>query len=248
MVELTDAEMLRYNRQIILRQFDFDGQEALKASSMLILGAGGLGCASTQYLAAAGVGKLTLIDDDKVEVSNLQRQVLHNDSTVGQLKVDSAKRALETINPNLHVESIAKRLDDAALLTLIEQHSLVLDCSDNVDTRNQLNRLCFQTKTPLISGAAIRMEGQISVYTYQDDQPCYECLSTLFGQQALTCVEAGIMSPVVGIVGAVQAMEAIKVVANMGTPLTGKILMLDAMSMNWREMKLGKQPNCPVCS
>ncbi|MGF1832204.1 molybdopterin-synthase adenylyltransferase MoeB [Photobacterium sanguinicancri] len=248
MVELTDAEMLRYNRQIILRQFDFDGQEALKASSMLILGAGGLGCASTQYLAAAGVGKLTLIDDDKVEVSNLQRQVLHNDSTVGQLKVDSAKRALETINPNLHVESIAKRLDDAALLTLIEQHSLVLDCSDNVDTRNQLNRLCFQTKTPLISGAAIRMEGQISVYTYQDDQPCYECLSTLFGQQALTCVEAGIMSPVVGIVGAVQAMEAIKVVANMGTPLTGKILMLDAMSMNWREMKLGKQPSCPVCS
>ena len=248
MVELTDAEMLRYNRQIILRQFDFDGQEALKASSMLILGAGGLGCASTQYLAAAGVGKLTLIDDDKVEVSNLQRQVLHNDSTVGQLKVDSAKRALETINPNLHVESIAKRLDDAALLTLIEQHSLVLDCSDNVDTRNQLNRLCFQTKTPLISGAAIRMEGQISVYTYQDDQPCYECLSTLFGQQALTCVEAGIMSPVVGIVGAVQAMEAIKVVANMGTPLTGKILMLDAMSMNWREMKLGKQPSCPVCA
>ncbi|WP_083540969.1 molybdopterin-synthase adenylyltransferase MoeB [Photobacterium sanguinicancri] len=248
MVELTDAEMLRYNRQIILRQFDFDGQEALKASSMLILGAGGLGCASTQYLAAAGVGKLTLIDDDKVEVSNLQRQVLHNDSTVGQLKVDSAKRALETINPNLHVETIAKRLDDAALLTLIEQHSLVLDCSDNVDTRNQLNRLCFQTKTPLISGAAIRMEGQISVYTYQDDQPCYECLSTLFGQQALTCVEAGIMSPVVGIVGAVQAMEAIKVVANMGTPLTGKILMLDAMSMNWREMKLGKQPSCPVCA
>ncbi|KXI22072.1 molybdopterin-synthase adenylyltransferase [Photobacterium sanguinicancri] len=240
--------MLRYNRQIILRQFDFDGQEALKASSMLILGAGGLGCASTQYLAAAGVGKLTLIDDDKVEVSNLQRQVLHNDSTVGQLKVDSAKRALETINPNLHVETIAKRLDDAALLTLIEQHSLVLDCSDNVDTRNQLNRLCFQTKTPLISGAAIRMEGQISVYTYQDDQPCYECLSTLFGQQALTCVEAGIMSPVVGIVGAVQAMEAIKVVANMGTPLTGKILMLDAMSMNWREMKLGKQPSCPVCA
>ncbi|WP_281223138.1 molybdopterin-synthase adenylyltransferase MoeB [Photobacterium sanguinicancri] len=248
MVELTDAEMLRYNRQIILRQFDFDGQEALKASSMLILGAGGLGCASTQYLAAAGVGKLTLIDDDKVEVSNLQRQVLHNDSTVGQLKVDSAKRALETINPNLHVDTIAKRLDDAALLTLIEQHSLVLDCSDNVDTRNQLNRLCFQTKKPLISGAAIRMEGQISVYTYQDDQPCYECLSTLFGQQALTCVEAGIMSPVVGIVGAVQAMEAIKVVANMGTPLTGKILMLDAMSMNWREMKLGKQPSCPVCS
>lgn len=247
MVELTDAEMLRYNRQIILRQFDFDGQEALKATSMLILGAGGLGCASSQYLAAAGVGKLTLIDDDKVEVSNLQRQVLHNDSTVGMLKVDSAKRALQTINPNAVIATVAKRLDDEALKALIEQHDMVLDCCDNVDTRNQLNRLCFETKTPLISGAAIRMEGQISVYTYQDNEPCYQCLSALFGQQALTCVEAGIMSPVVGIVGAVQAMEAIKVAANMGQPLTGKILMLDAMTMSWREMKLGKQPNCQVC-
>lgn len=247
MVELTDAEMLRYNRQIILKQFDFDGQEALKATSILILGAGGLGCASTQYLAAAGVGKLTLIDDDKVEVSNLQRQVLHNESTVGMLKVDSAKQALQLINPNTVVETVAKRLDDDALKALIEQHDMVLDCCDNVDTRNQLNRLCFETKTPLISGAAIRMEGQISVYTYQDNEPCYQCLSALFGQQALTCVEAGIMSPVVGIVGAVQAMEAIKVAANMGQPLTGKILMLDAMTMSWREMKLGKQASCQVC-
>lgn len=248
MVELTDAEMLRYNRQIILKQFDFDGQEALKASSMLILGAGGLGCASTQYLAAAGVGKLTLIDDDKVEVSNLQRQVLHNDSTVGCLKVESAKQALATINPNTQIDTIDKRLDDEELLALIEQHSIVLDCSDNVATRNQLNRLCFQSKTPLVSGAAIRMEGQISVYTYHTDEPCYQCLSALFGEQALSCVEAGIMSPVVGIVGAVQAMEAIKVVANMGQPLSGKILMLDAMSMSWREMKLSRQPHCSVCS
>ncbi|MGF1703725.1 molybdopterin-synthase adenylyltransferase MoeB [Photobacterium makurazakiensis] len=247
MVELTDAEMLRYNRQIILKQFDFDGQEALKAASMLILGAGGLGCASTQYLAAAGVGKLTLIDDDKVEVSNLQRQVLHNDSTVGQLKVDSAKQALQVINPNTQVDTVAKRLSDSELSAIIATHTLVIDCSDNVETRNQLNRLCHQHKTPLISGAAIRMEGQISVYTYQDNEPCYQCLSALFGQQALTCVEAGIMSPVVGIVGAVQAMEAIKVVANMGQALTGKILMLDAMTMSWREMKLGKQPSCIVC-
>ncbi|KJF99498.1 molybdopterin-synthase adenylyltransferase MoeB [Photobacterium leiognathi] len=247
-VELTDDEMLRYNRQIILRQFDFDGQEALKASSMLVLGAGGLGCASTQYLAAAGVGKLTLIDDDKVEVSNLQRQVLHHDATVGMLKVDSAKAALCRINPYISVDTIAKRLSDEELLPLIENHNIVLDCSDNVDTRNQLNRLCFKTKTPLISGAAIRMEGQISVYAYQDNEPCYQCLSALFGQQTLSCVEAGIMSPVVGIVGAVQAMEAIKVVANMGTPLTGKLLMLDALSMSWREMKLMKQPSCSVCA
>lgn len=247
MVELSDAEMLRYNRQIILRQFDFDGQEALKASSMLILGAGGLGCASTQYLAAAGVGKLTLIDDDKVEVSNLQRQVLHSDATVGMRKVDSAQAALQTINPNTQVDTLARRLDDSELLPLITQHSLVLDCSDNVETRNQLNRLCHQSRTPLVSGAAIRMEGQISVYTYQGDEPCYQCLSALFGQQTLSCVEAGIMSPVIGIVGAVQAMEAIKVVARMGQPLSGKILMLDAMTMSWREMKLSKQPSCPVC-
>ena len=245
--ELSDQEMLRYNRQIILRQFDFEGQEALKASSMLILGAGGLGCASSQYLAAAGVGKITLIDDDKVEVSNLQRQVLHTDATVGMLKVNSAKQALTAINPYLTVDTIAKRLTDEELLPLIKQHSLVLDCCDNVDTRNQLNRLCFETKTPLVSGAAIRMEGQISVYSYCDGEPCYQCLSALFGQQTLTCVEAGIMSPVVGIVGAVQAMEAIKVAANIGTPLTGKILMLDAMSMSWREMKLMKQPSCSVC-
>lgn len=247
MVELTDAEMLRYNRQIILRQFDFEGQEALKSASALVLGAGGLGCASTQYLAAAGIGALTLIDDDKVEISNLQRQVLHNDNTVGMLKVESAKQALQTINPNVSVSTIAARLDDSALHDLIEKHDIVLDCSDNVETRNQLNRLCHQLKTPLVSGAAIRMEGQISVYTYQANEPCYQCLSALFGQQALTCVEAGIMSPVVGIVGAVQAMETIKVIADMGQPLSGKILMLDAMTMSWREMKLSKQPACPVC-
>ncbi|KLV08575.1 molybdopterin-synthase adenylyltransferase MoeB [Photobacterium ganghwense] len=247
MVELTDAEMLRYNRQIILRQFDFEGQEALKSASALVLGAGGLGCASTQYLAAAGIGTLTLIDDDKVEVSNLQRQVLHNDNTVGMLKVESAKQALQTINPNVSVSTIAARLDDNTLHDLIAKHDIVLDCSDNVETRNQLNRLCHQLKTPLVSGAAIRMEGQISVYTYQANEPCYQCLSALFGQQALTCVEAGIMSPVVGIVGAVQAMETIKVIADMGQPLSGKILMLDAMTMSWREMKLSKQPACPVC-
>lgn len=247
MEELSDQEMLRYNRQIILRQFDFEGQEALKAAHILILGAGGLGCAASQYLAAAGAGVLTLIDDDKVELSNLQRQVLHHDATVGMLKVDSARQALERLNPHCTVNAIGERLDDAALLALIKQHTLVVDCSDNLPTRNQLNRLCYQTKTPLVSGAAIRMEGQVSVFTYQDEQPCYACLSSLFGEQNLSCVEAGVMSPLVGIIGAVQAMEAIKVVAAMGNPLTGKILLLDAMTMHWREMKLMKQANCPVC-
>ncbi|EKO3494531.1 molybdopterin-synthase adenylyltransferase MoeB [Vibrio fluvialis] len=245
---LSDSEMLRYNRQIILKQFDFDGQEALKQSAVLILGAGGLGCASSQYLATAGVGKITLIDDDTVELSNLQRQVLHHDANIGQLKVASAAQSLQELNPHIAIETVANRLSDDELEALIEQHALVLDASDNVDTRNQLNRLCFKTKTPLVSGAAIRMEGQVSVFTYQsEDEPCYQCLSALFGNAALSCVEAGVMAPVVGIIGAVQAMEAIKVLANYGAPIRGKILMLDAMSMSWREMKLMKLPTCPVC-
>lgn len=245
---LSDAEMLRYNRQIILKAFDFEGQEALKQSSILILGAGGLGCASSQYLATAGIGKLSLIDDDKVELSNLQRQVLHHDADIGKLKVESAAQALKELNPELEIVTVAKRLNDEALLSLVQAHDLVLDASDNVDTRNQLNRLCYQTKTPLVSGAAIRMEGQVSVFTYQDEsEPCYQCLSALFGSNALSCVEAGVMAPVVGIIGAVQAMEAIKVIAHLGKPIQGKILMLDAMTMSWREMKLIKQPHCPIC-
>lgn len=248
MSELTDQEMLRYNRQIILRNFDFDGQERLKESAILIIGAGGLGCASSQYLAAAGVGKLTLVDDDVVELSNLQRQVLHCDNTIGDKKVISAQKALNRINPHCTIQTHDKRLSDDELRALITEHDLVLDGTDNVDTRNQLNRLCFESKTPLVSGAAIRMEGQVSVYTYQDNEPCYQCLSSLFGQQALTCVEAGVMSPVVGIIGATQALEAIKVLANYGQPLIGKLLILDALSMSWREMKLMKQASCSVCS
>lgn len=245
---LSDAEMLRYNRQIILKQFDFEGQEALKQSSVLILGAGGLGCAAGQYLATAGIGKLTLIDDDKVELSNLQRQVLHHDADIGRLKVESAAQSLRELNPHLMVDTLAERLNDEALQTLITRHTLVLDASDNVATRNQLNRLCYQSKTPLVSGAAIRMEGQVSVFTYQqDNEPCYQCLSALFGDAALSCVEAGVMAPVVGIIGAVQALEAIKVIAGYGRSVQGKILLLDAMTMSWREMKLMKQPSCPVC-
>ena len=246
-MELTDDEILRYNRQIILKQFDFEGQEALKEAKVLILGAGGLGCAASQYLVAAGVGELTLIDDDVVDVSNLQRQILHTDERVGLKKVDSAKQALSALNPYVSINTIHQRLTDPQLLSLIEQHTLVLDCCDNVETRNQLNRLCYATKTPLISGAAIRMEGQISVYQYRDNEPCYECLSALFGQQTLSCVEAGILSPVVGIIGAVQAVEAIKVLANIGETLSNRLLMLDAFTMQWQEMKLAKHPHCLIC-
>lgn len=248
MAILSDQEILRYNRQITLRSFDFEGQEALKKSAILIIGAGGLGCAASQYLATAGVGKLTLVDDDVVELSNLQRQVLHHDADVGRAKVESAAESLCQLNPLVQVTTFKQRLADETLLDLIAQHHLVIDATDNVQSRNQLNRLCFASKTPLISGAAIRMEGQISVFTYQDEEPCYHCLSALFGQQTLSCVEAGIMAPVIGIIGAIQAMEAIKLIANYGRVLTGKVLLLDALTMSWREMTLHKQLHCPVCN
>jgi adenylyltransferase/sulfurtransferase len=245
---LSDQELLRYNRQITLQGFDFDGQEALKQASVLIIGAGGLGCAASQYLACAGIGKLTLVDFDVVELSNLQRQVLHCDTDIGRQKVESAAGSLRALNPHLIVETVDQQLEDDPLLALIRTHSLVLDASDNIQSRNQLNRLCHRAKVPLVSGAAIRMEGQVSVFTYKKDEPCYQCLSVLFGEATLTCVESGVMSPVVGIVGAVQATEAIKILSHYGSPLTGKLLLLDALTMSWQQLTLPKNPSCPVCS
>ena len=190
MAELSDQEMLRYNRQIILRGFDFDGQEALKDSRVLIVGLGGLGCAASQYLASAGVGNLTLLDFDTVSLSNLQRQTLHSDATVGQPKVESARTALARINPHVRLVPLNALLDEAALAAQIADHDLVLDCTDNVAIRNQLNAGCFRHQTPVVSGAAIRMEGQISVFTYQQGEPCYRCLSRLFGENAKGTKEA----------------------------------------------------------
>lgn len=247
-IELTDEETLRYNRQIVLRGFDFDGQEALKSASVLIVGVGGLGCSVSQYLTAAGVGKLTLLDFDTVSLSNLQRQILHRDSTIGQPKVLSAKTTLNAINPHVQIDTVDALLEDKALAELISQHHLIMDCTDNVTIREQLNRLCFVQKNPLVSGAAIRMEGQISVFTYQDDEPCYRCLSHLFGDNALTCVEAGIMAPVVGTIGTLQAIEAIKLLTGYGETLHGKVLIFDAMRMQFREFKLPKNPHCDVCA
>lgn len=245
--ELSDAEMMRYNRQIVLRGFDFDGQEALKAARVLVVGLGGLGCAAAQYLAAAGIGTMTLLDFDTVSLSNLQRQTLHSDATLGQPKVVSARDALARINPHIHLRVVDALLDDAALYALIAEHDVIVDCTDNVAIRQQLNAGCFQHKIPLVSGAAIRMEGQISVFTWQDGEPCYRCLSRLFGENALTCVEAGVMAPLVGIIGSLQAMEAIKLLAHYGTPAAGKIVMYDAMTCQFREMKLMRNPGCEVC-
>ncbi|EPG7575837.1 molybdopterin-synthase adenylyltransferase MoeB [Providencia rettgeri] len=248
MQELSDLEMLRYNRQIILRGFDFDGQEKLKAGKVLVIGLGGLGCAATQYLAAAGVGHLTLVDFDTVSLSNLQRQVLHRDATIDIPKVDSAKTQLAAINPHIQIDTVNAQLDDVQLDELIAHHDVTLDCTDNVAIREQLNRLCLPRKKPLVSGAAIRMEGQLSVFTYEESTPCYHCLSRLFGENNLTCVEAGVMSPLVGTIGTLEAMETIKLLANYGEVNSGKVLLFDAMTMDFRQFKLSKDPHCEVCA
>ncbi|MGE4993285.1 molybdopterin-synthase adenylyltransferase MoeB [Yersinia enterocolitica] len=245
--ELSDAQALRYNRQIVLRGFDFDGQEKLNTAKVLIVGLGGLGCAAAQYLAVAGIGHLTLLDFDKVSLSNLQRQVLHRDDRIGVSKVMSAALTLSEMNPNLIIKTIDAQLDDEQLAVAIAEHQLVLDCTDNVASREQLNRLCHAQRKPLVSGAAIRMEGQVSVFTYQEAQPCYRCLSRLFGDNALTCVEAGVMAPLVGIIGNLQAMEAIKLLTQYGQVISGRILMYDAMTAEFRSLKLAKDANCEVC-
>ncbi|MBV4367724.1 molybdopterin-synthase adenylyltransferase MoeB [Erwinia phyllosphaerae] len=245
--ELSDAEMLRYNRQIVLRGFDFDGQEKLKASRALIVGLGGLGCSASPYLASAGVGHLTLLDFDRVSVSNLQRQILHHDAQIGLAKVDSARQQLSDINPHISIKTVDRQLEDTELCELVARHDVVLDCTDNVATREQLNRLCFASKTPLVSGAAIRMEGQLSVFTWQETEPCYRCLSRLFGDAALSCVEAGVMAPLVGVIGSLQAMETIRLLTRFGDGVAGKLLMYDAMTLQFRTLKLAKDPHCEVC-
>ncbi|MFZ7156096.1 molybdopterin-synthase adenylyltransferase MoeB [Avibacterium avium] len=238
MIELTAEEELRYNRQIVLKAIDFDGQETLKDSTMLIMGLGGLGCAASQYLAVAGVGKLILVDFDTVSLSNLQRQVLHDDSRLAMPKVESAKLSLQRLNPHVKLETINQQLDDDALLALLQGVDVVLDCTDNVETRNQLDRCCEQSKTPLVSGAAIRMEGQISVFTYEENTPTYRQLSQLFGNAPLSCVETGVLAPMVGIVGSMQALEAIKVRLKIGENLCGRLLLIDGFTMKIREIKI----------
>ena len=238
MTELSYEEELRYNRQIILKSIDFEGQEKLKESKMLIVGLGGLGCSASQYLAASGIGHLTLLDFDHVSLSNLQRQVLHCDARLNMPKVESAKIALEQLNPHIDIQTINAKLTEEKLAELIPHFDLVLDCTDNVDIRNLLDRQCEKAHIPLISGAAIRMEGQISVFTYESNTPTYRELSKLFGQNILSCVEAGVIAPIVGIVGSIQALEAIKVRLKIGKNLCGRLLIIDGFSMNIREIKL----------
>ncbi|WP_340677627.1 molybdopterin-synthase adenylyltransferase MoeB [Paraglaciecola sp.] len=247
-LSLSTQQAMRYSRQILIAGFDLDKQEKLLSSRVLLIGAGGLGCAAAQYLVAAGIGQLTIVDDDKVEISNLQRQVLHSEHDLGSHKSQSAQETLVTLNSEVRISALVKRLSDTELHEQLLEHDIVLDCSDNLTTRKQLNRWCFATQTPLISGAAIRMEGQLSSFIADPDQACYQCLSVMFGEQNLSCMEAGIMSPVVGIIGAMQALEAIKILTGFGKPLVNKLLMFDGMTSEWRSFNLAKNPECMVCS
>ena len=247
--EFNDNQLLRYSRQIMLPAFDIVGQSRLATSRVLIIGVGGLGSPIALYLAAAGVGTLHLVDFDEVDLSNLQRQIAHTVSDLGTKKVDSAQQSINQINPDICVIAQTEALEGAALNRAVAEADVVIDATDNFSTRFAINAACVESKTPLVSGAAIRMEGQVSVFDSRDDKaPCYQCLYSDISEDQLTCSEAGVMAPLVGIIGSVQAMEAVKIISAIGQPLVGKLLILDAMTMEWRTMKLKKDPACKVCS
>ena len=246
---MKDDQLLRYSRQIMLPDMDIAGQQRLIDSSVLIIGLGGLGSPAAMYLAAAGVGKLILADNDVVELSNLQRQIAHSQDSIGVSKAESGKQRLLGINPDIEVVALNLRLAGADLDNAVEQADLVLDACDNFATRFAINESCIKHRTPLVSGAAIRMEGQVIVFnSAQASSPCYRCLYRDGDGEDTSCATNGVMSPVVGIIGTVQAMEAIKVLTGIGQPLLGRLLLLDAKSMQWREMELTRDPDCPACS
>ncbi|WP_372955921.1 HesA/MoeB/ThiF family protein [Marinobacter sp.] len=245
---LNDNELLRYSRQLLLPRFDVEGQLALKKARVLVVGSGGLGCPVALYLGAAGVGELVLADDDEVELANLQRQIAFDQASVGRPKAEALAERVKAINPEISVTARMERLDGKLLSDVVAGVDLVLDCTDNFNTRFALNRACVAARVPLVSGAAIRGEGQISVFDSRDEtSPCYHCLYPEQGNEDLTCSEAGVIGPLVGMIGATQAMEAIKVISGKGRPLVGRLLILDAWQMEWREMKLARDPDCPVC-
>lgn len=245
---LTDDELMRYSRQILLPSFDVAGQARLKSARVLVVGAGGLGCPVALYLAAAGVGHLTLADDDVIELANLQRQIAFENTQLGEPKAQALAEQMRRINPLITVEAVTERLEGDDVLRQVQACDLVLDCTDNFATRFAINKACVKAGVPLVSGAAIRGEGQLAVFdARQPDAPCYQCLYPDQGNDELTCSEAGVIGPLVGIIGACQAMEAIKMLAGVGQPLIGRLLVLDAWRMDWRELKLTRDPECPVC-
>ncbi|TNC81321.1 MAG: molybdopterin-synthase adenylyltransferase MoeB [Oleiphilus sp.] len=247
--DLSEEELLRYSRQIMLPAFDVSGQLALANAKVLIVGLGGLGSPVALYLAAAGVGKLILADHDRVDLSNLQRQIAHEQASLGQAKCRSAGERVSRLNPNTEIECLDICLAEEGLSGLIAGVDLVLDCCDNFSTRFAINKVCVQQRTPLVSGAAIRMEGQLAVFDARlPEAPCYQCLYSHGGDEELSCSESGVLSPLVGVIGSMQALEAIKVISGLGSGLAGYLMIYDALHADWRKLRLRKDPQCPVCA
>jgi len=245
---MNDAQLLRYSRQILLPQVDVAGQERLLAARALIIGAGGLGSPAAMYLAAAGVGRLVIVDDDVVELSNLQRQLLHHDADIGRNKADSASAALRTVNPDIRTTALAERLQGERLAAEVRQADVVLDCSDNFETRFAVNAACVRERTPLVSGAAVRLQGQVAVFDPRDDtSPCYNCLYRPGAAEDDTCAATGVLSPVVGIIGSMQALEALKLILSLGETLAGRLVVFDGLTHDWRTLRLPRDPDCAVC-
>jgi molybdopterin-synthase adenylyltransferase len=246
---MNDNQLLRYSRHILLPQIGYEGQEKLTHSHALIVGAGGLGCPAGLYLAAGGVGTLTICDFDAVDLSNLQRQILHTTATVGVNKAVSASNSLLAINPDVQIHTVETKSSADEFAKLITQADVVLDCSDNFATRYTLNKLCVDLKKPLVSGAALAFEGQVTVYDMRHNHsPCYHCLFPDNGEDTdLRCATNGVFAPIVGMIGTTQAAEAMKLLMGIGDSLQGRLLLLDAMTMEWRSIKLAKDPACSVC-
>ncbi len=245
---MNDNQLLRYSRQIMLPQIDIEGQQKLLEAKILIVGAGGLGSPASIYLAAAGVGSITIYDDDEVDLSNLQRQIAHHTSDIGTDKVISTQRTLKNLNPEVNVQAMKQRLVGEQLEIAVASADVVLDCSDNFSTRFAINSACVKHRKPLVSGAAIRFEGQVAVFTPgRNDSPCYNCLYNYDGEEQQTCATNGVIAPITGIIGSVQALEAMKLIMNIGETLTGRLLLLDGYTMECNTMKLRKNPNCPTC-
>ena len=245
---MTDEQLLRYSRQIMLGEFDVGGQQALLDAHALIIGLGGLGSPVALYLAAAGVGRLTLVDHDTVDLTNLQRQIVHDHASLDRPKVESAAARIAALNPDTQVTTIAGRLEGAKLHDAVAEADVVLDGTDNFASRYAINAACIALKTPLVSGAAIRLEGQVTVIDpRREGAPCYRCLYGDAGDEALNCAENGVAAPLVGIIGSVQAMEAMKIIAGVGETLAGYVLYLDAKRTEWRKLKLNRDPDCPTC-
>jgi len=247
---MNDEELLRYSRHILLEEIGIEGQQRIRDGHALIIGAGGLGCPAALYLGAAGVGQLTVVDHDTVDRTNLQRQIAHTEARVGQRKVESIHAAVAALNPTVRVHPVAQRADAALLQQLLAQADVVLDCSDNYATRHAVNAACVQLRKPLVSGAAIRMDGQLAVYDPRlPDCPCYACVFDPQAQLEETrCATLGVFAPLVGIVGTMQAAEALKLLSGTITPASGRLLMIDGRQLSFSEVRMPRNPACPVCA